>query len=114
MQREFIDKPFTSWIKGTNNLYVGRNLRLYSQETMNDSKWCADHIFSQHPMKSIMTKLHYYEQYVRDNLLHNLPELYGQWLGCFCAPQHPCHIDVLLRLLYKSLEDASRGNKKKW
>ena len=48
MQQEFIDKPFTSWIKETNNLYVGRNLRLYLQDRMNDSKWCAEHIFSQH------------------------------------------------------------------
>ena len=56
-----------------------------------------------------MTKLHYYEQYVRENLFHNLPELYGHRLGCFCAPWQPCHIDVLLRLLYKSLEDASKG-----
>ena len=76
---------------------------------MSNSKWYAEHIFSQHQTKSIMTKLHYYEQYVRENLFHNLPKLYGQWLGCSCPTWRAFHIDVLLRLLYKSLEDGSKG-----
>ena len=107
-QREFMEKPFSSWIKCANNLYVGRNLHQYSKGAMSNSKWCADHIFSQHQTKSIMTKLYFYETYVRENLFSNLPELYVQRLGCFCPPWQACHVDVLLRLLYESLEDASR------
>ena len=74
---------------------------------MSNSKWCAEHIFSQHRTKSIMTKLYFYEIYVFENLFSNLPKLYGHRLGCFCAPGQPCHVDVLLRLLYESLEDSS-------
>lgn len=34
----------------------------------------------------------------RKRILDNLPSLRGKDLACWCAPDQPCHADVLLRL----------------
>jgi hypothetical protein len=39
-----------------------------------------------------------YEHYILDSeLIHDISELRGKTLGCYCAPK-PCHGDILVRL----------------
>ena len=39
-----------------------------------------------------------YEHYILDSeLIHDVPELRGKVLGCYCSPK-PCHGDILVRL----------------
>lgn len=39
--------------------------------------------------------------YLRRQITEGLPELRGKNLACWCAPEQPCHADVLLELANK-------------
>jgi hypothetical protein len=42
----------------------------------------------------------------RQRILRGLPKLRGRRLACWCAPDSPCHADVLLELAHADAEAA--------
>ena len=76
-------------------VYIGRNLYMGGW-AMPASKWA-------NPFKITLTgrtgALQRYEEYIRESpLLHELEELRGKTLACWCAPEG-CHGDILIKLL---------------
>ena len=90
---------FSDWVKQKNNLYVGHSLAKYSQGLKEDSIWCPRKIFSEHPGKFPISRLHFYEQWIREEC--DISPLIGLNLGCWCPPGQLCHVDVLVRVIHE-------------
>lgn len=83
------------WVKDEENLYVGRNLHVYTPGSdVKTNKW-------ENPFSLLdydrQTSLKLFEKHAREYLMQDLHELNGKQLGCWCHPL-PCHADVLIRL----------------
>lgn len=77
-------------------VYIGRRMQRGGWD-LPQSPWANPFVIGRDGARAdVIAK---YERYVRTraDLLRRLPELTGQTLGCWCAPE-PCHGDVLVRL----------------
>ena len=93
-------KDFEEWQKVSNHLYIGRNMNFYVKGTT-ASKWQNPFSFKKQNF-SVEESLEKYEQHIRSsNLIHEVHELEGKVLGCWCKP-NKCHGDVLIKLLEES------------
>ena len=93
-------KDFEEWQKVSNHLYIGRNMTFYVKGT-NASKWQNPFSFKKQKL-SAEESLKLYEQHIRSStLIHELHELEGKVLGCWCKP-NSCHGDILIKLLNES------------
>lgn len=83
------------WLEEPNHIYIGRHM-VYIQGTYN-SKWR-----NPYPVKKYGREkcLEMYENYFNSTLIHDISELDGKVLGCWCDPE-PCHGHILLRELKK-------------
>lgn len=73
-----------------------RNYRLITRAT----RWGNPFAVPPHSRQASMAK---YERYLRAKLVEQpdfLEPLRGYDLGCTCAPELPCHADIILRFLY--------------
>ena len=77
-----------SWVKGENNLYIGRQTK-----DLAGSKWGNPYKLPRYGLK---TALLLYEKHIKCNeeLLNASHELKGKNHGCWCSPQL-CHGEVL-------------------
>ena len=87
-----------NFIATQNCIFVGNNLSRYTKGKMRNSKWAPGVIFEKYKIFSRATKLHFYEVYIRSNMMDQLYELYNCSLGCYCKLGYPCHADILKRL----------------
>lgn len=76
------------------NVYIGR-----------PSKW--GNPFSIGPDGTREMVIEKYREYLyKSGLIHDIEELRGKILGCWCKPK-PCHGDVLVELLERKKKDAN-------
>ncbi len=85
-------------------VYVGRKNRQYG---LPESKWANPFKPLRHTVEEHARVVALYEQHLRTSgLIVHVSDLRGLNLVCWCAPDLPCHGDVLLRL---ANERASTG-----
>ena len=98
------------WMKNENNVYVGRNGRVWiteKKENGENEKRIFHYPGSTFANPYKVTKdmpleesLHLYRIHLEENgLLEHIEELRGKTLGCFCDQKGDCHAKVLASLL---------------
>lgn len=98
------------WMKNPDNLYVGRNGRIFIKQKdgtnkifhYKGSKWGNPYKIGEYTLDKSL-KL-YKKHILESGLVDDLYELEGKVLGCFCDQKGPCHAKVLVELynLYTS------------
>jgi hypothetical protein len=63
------------------------------------TKWANPFIIGEAGIPDAKTAVRLYRMFLRipgNPLIAQLPELRGRDLACYCKPDQPCHVDVLL------------------
>lgn len=96
------------WMESEDNVYVGRNGRVFIHENGNkrayvygSSKWCNPHKVDKDG--SLETVLEQYRHHLNELLKDEVNreeflKLKGKNLGCWCKP-NKCHADIILEVL---------------
>lgn len=97
------------WMADPNNLYIGRDMSFYpALKNVKGSKWRNPY---RHKRTSRQKCLKQYKSFVMNSkLYHQLDELEGKVLGCWCSPE-PCHGNVLIELIKEKKEAAITADK---
>jgi len=96
------DIDLEQWMDMPNNLYVGRNGRVFIDGnifTYKGSKWANPFKLKDY---SLEKSLELYEKHINKKLINQIGELEGKTLGCFCLQTGNCHAKVLVRLFNES------------
>lgn len=89
---------FTEWNSLENTIYIGRNMDFYVKGAKS-SKWRNPFSVKKYGRDGCLEK---YEEYIRNSdLIHDIEELRGKELGCWCKPEK-CHGDILVKILKES------------
>jgi len=101
------DIDLEKWMAMPNNLYVGRNGRVFIGGhifTYRGSKWANPYKLSDYSLKD---SLDLYEHHIiSSGLLADISELAGKTLGCFCLQTNDCHAKVLVKLYNEWVTDS--------
>lgn len=104
------DIDLKKWIEMPENLYVGRNGRIFitDKETKDKnifhykgSKWANPFKVGDKDYKLEESLKLYKEHVVNTGLINDIDELGGKVLGCFCDQNNGCHAKILMEL-YKA------------
>lgn len=95
------------WMSRENNLYTGRRGRVWIHDKKNGTKRVFSYQGSKwgNPAKDndpVTARRLYSEHLQVSGLIHQVGELKGKNLGCFCLPSTPfCHANLLMELADK-------------
>ena len=97
---------FESWLKKKENIYVGRNGRIWIYNQQGKKQFCYSGSKWANPFKvnkdcSLEQSLKKYTDYiVESGLIFDIHELEGKTLGCWCTTTD-CHANILREIADK-------------
>ena len=98
---------FQEWLDAdSEHMYIGRNMTFYVPGT-EQSKWHNPFSVKKYSLEKSLEL--YKEHITTSGLKHDLKELKGKTLGCWCKPNQ-CHGDILLEM-YKKRHYKKLGRK---
>jgi hypothetical protein len=106
LRSKYNDKDYSlkKWFSDPNNIYVGRNGRIF----INKEPFCYPSSIWHNPYKlkdhSLDESLKMYREYITEKIqkspnMYDLNKLKGKNLGCFCKIGNNCHVDILIELI---------------
>ncbi len=99
------DITLEKWMKGENNVYCGRNGRIFIKNKTTGSSDIFHYKKSKYHNPFTVKKyglegcLRLYEEHFIKELLKDVKELEGKILGCWCEKDNECHVDIILKYL---------------
>ncbi len=98
---------FIKWINMQNNVYVGRQGRIFINKKVvhyKGSVWENIYKQKEYGLEECLEK---YSAYIQDCIKNNpikydIKTLVGKKLGCFCPIGQKCHVDILISLINQS------------
>ena len=89
-------KGIYSWLKTDDNVYVGRSGRIWIHGDNKRSKWSNPFkVTKECSLEESLTQ--YIDYIVESGLIHDIHELKGKTLGCWCASSD-CHANILVEI----------------